>query len=236
LLNSLSSSVFKSIAVVLAIVGAVACKSAEQVASESPESQQATNTDELEEIYWEQVRASRMDFSQADVNFMIGMIGHHAQALIMSRLAPENGASEQVQTLAARIINAQNDEIAFMQQWLRDRGQPVPQVHIEGLKLMLHGVGGHHSDHKNMPGMLSQEQLEELAKARGTEFDRLYLTYMIEHHSGAVTMVKKLFGTAGAAQEEQAFRLASSIQVDQITEIERMKKMLEALPAADQSR
>ena len=175
-----------------------------------------------------------MDYTQADVDFMIGMISHHAQALIMSRLAPENGANSEVQTLAARIINAQNDEIATMQRWLRDRDQPVPEVHIEGLKLMIKGVEGHgHMDHLNMPGMLSLEQLQELSKARGTEFDRLFLTYMIDHHSGAVFMVNKLFNTNGAAQDEQAFRLASDIQVDQTTEINRMKRMLNELTGSE---
>lgn len=176
-----------------------------------------------------------MQFTEADVDFMIGMIGHHAQALIMSRLAPKNGASEQVQILAARIINAQKDEINTMQRWLRDRGQPVPKVHIDGLNLMIHTKGEHHTNHKHMPGMLSQEQLQKLANAHNTKFDRLFLKYMIQHHTGAVTMVKKLFATDGAAQDDGAFRLASNIQVDQKTEIARMKRMLEDLPPVSES-
>jgi uncharacterized protein (DUF305 family) len=179
----------------------------------------------LEELYWARLDSSRTRFTKADVDFMTGMIGHHAQALIMSRLAPTNGASPQVQTLAARIINAQNDEIASMQQWLRDREQPVPEVHIDGLKLMLHGAGDH-SHHMNMPGMLSSEQLEELEAATDADFDRLFLTYMIQHHAGAVTMVDDLFGQDGAGQDRASFKLASDISVDQITEIERMKSML----------
>lgn len=218
------------IAVLLIVVGTVSCKSTEsaQTAETTNAGASAGNISELEAKYWARIDSSRMNFTDADVNFMVGMISHHAQALIMSRLAPENGASQPIRTLAARIINAQKDEIASMQTWLRDRGQPVPEVHIEGLNLMIHGLGehSHHADHTNMPGMLSPEQLEELAEAQSDEFDRLFLKYMIEHHRGAVVMVKELFGTDGAAQDEEAFRLASDIQVDQITEIERMKLML----------
>lgn len=167
---------------------------------------------------------------------MTGMIGHHAQALVMSRLAPTNGASPAVQRLAARIINAQKDEIATMQKWLRDREQPVPEVHIDGLKLTIHGAGEHGMHHMNMPGMLSQAQLEELAAAQDGDFDRLFLTYMIQHHQGAITMVDALFDTDGAGMDEAAFRLASDINVDQITEINRMQQMLDALPTAAQDR
>jgi len=188
---------------------------------------------ELEELFWARQDSAKMNFTKADVKFMTGMIAHHAQALIMSRLAPENGASQEIQTLAARIINAQKDEIKTMQAWLRDRGQPVPEVHIEGLKLMIHGLPGDHMkmDHTNMAGMLSPAQLKELSEATGKEFDRLFLKYMIDHHAGAVTMVTELFNTDGAAQDEAAFRLASDIQVDQRTEIDRMQRMLDNMQA-----
>jgi uncharacterized protein (DUF305 family) len=192
---------------------------------------------------------------------MTGMIGHHAQALTMSRMAPANGASPAVQRLAARIINAQRDEIRTMQRWLRDRGQPVPAVpelgDSEGMDSegMDHGAMGHegmdHSamghdredesmdhgamdhggmDHSSMPGMLSQAQLDELAAARGVAFDRLFLTYMIQHHGGAVVMVDDLIAVDGAAQDDDAFKLASEVRVDQTTEIARMQQMLDALP------
>lgn len=231
------------------LFGIVSCKSTEHTSGEKADNPAADSaeaavtsgqTDDyeqsdiarMEEIYWARVDSSRMTFSQADVDFMIGMISHHAQALIMSRLAPGNGAGQQVRTLAARIINAQKDEIKTMQEWLRLRGQPVPEVHIDGLNLTIHieGYEGGHGDHTNMPGMLSQEQLVELSEARGTDFERLFLRYMIDHHAGAVVMVRELVNTDGAAQEEDAFRLASDIQVDQITEIERMKMMLANLP------
>ena len=199
----------------------------------SAASNQADKTN-LEELYWQRIQESKMNFTEADVKFMTGMIGNHAQALIMSRLAPENNASPEVQTLAARIINAQEDEIKIMQEWLRDRNQPVPEVHIDGLNLMIHG-GGHEGhmdmesgmmDHSSMVGMLSPEQLIELSEAEGEEFDRLFLQYMIQHHSGAVFMVDEIIATDGAAQDEAAFKIASEINVDQTTEIERMRILL----------
>lgn len=194
----------------------------------SAQATDSTTFAELEALYQQRLENSRTRFTQADVDFMTGMIAHHAQALVMSALAPTNGASPQVQTLTARIINAQQDEIETMQQWLRDRDQPVPEVHIDGLNLMIHGVDDHGHDHM-MPGMLSQEQLEELAAAHGEEFDRLFLTYMIQHHSGAVVMVDELFATDGAGQDEAAFKLASDINADQTTEIARMELMLESM-------
>ena len=189
---------------------------------------------------------------------MTGMIGHHAQALIMSEMAERNGAGPAVRRLAARIDNAQRDEIETMQRWLRDRGQPVPEVHIEGTRLMLHMTGGdaepaamdhgqidhgqmdhgQHGgagtahDHSSMPGMLTQAQLDELDAARGAEFDRLFLTYMIGHHAGAVTMVDDLFASDGAAQGGNTFKVASDIQVDQRTEIARMQLMLDQMLGA----
>ena len=179
----------------------------------------------LEAIYEARADSLLLNPHEADVHFMTGMIGHHAQALVMAGFAPENGASPSVQVLCARIINAQSDEIAIMQRWLRERGLPVPEFHIEGAALMLHGP-----EHAmNMPGMLSPEQLRELELARGPDFDRLFLTYMIQHHEGAVTMVHELFATDGAAQDDFIFKMASDIQVDQATEIARMELMLEQM-------
>lgn len=208
--------------VVITIIGIFTFLSTDSFA----QSTEKKSKEELEALHWARIDSSRMNFTQADVDFMTNMIGHHAQALIMSDLAPKNNASSEIQVLAARIINAQKDEIATMQTWLRDRKQPVPEVHIEGLMLMIHGVEGGHHDHMKMDGMLSQEQLVELSEAKGKDFDRLFLTYMIQHHQGAVTMVKTLISTDGAVQDEGAFRLATDINVDQITEIERMKLML----------
>jgi uncharacterized protein (DUF305 family) len=154
----------------------------------------------------------RRSYTQADIDFMAGMIHHHAQALVMARMAPTHGASEPLGIMAARIINAQNDEIALMQRWLEDRGEPASDTDSD-MGMM-------------MPGMLTDEQLAALDAARGTEFDRLFLTYMIQHHQGAVTMVSELFATDGAAQEQTVFKLASDIEADQASEIARMQSML----------
>ncbi len=216
-------------AALLVVLATAACSSTGRIGTEIPSTSATGSTAELEALYWARMDSARTLFTEADVHFMTGMIGHHAQALVMSALAPTHGASAAVQTLAARIINAQQDEIATMQQWLRDRGQPVPEIHITGTTLMVHGAGDHAM---HMPGMLTPEQLQELDEARGAAFDRLFLTYMIQHHRGAVTMVDDLFSIDGAAQDEAAFKLASDIHVDQITEIARMERMLSMLPGA----
>jgi uncharacterized protein (DUF305 family) len=173
-----------------------------------------------------QVKADsiRHPYTQADVDFMSHMIGHHAQALVMSGWAPSHGASQSVMILAERIINAQQDEIASMQRWLGDRGKPVPQP---GSGMTMPG----HAHHDMlMPGMLTEAQMQQLDRARGPEFDRLFLTFMIQHHKGAVSMVKDLFGTTGAARDETVFKFANDVSVDQTTEVARMQRMLAALP------
>jgi uncharacterized protein (DUF305 family) len=159
-------------------------------------------------------------WTEADVRFMSSMIGHHAQAIVIAQFAPTHGASPEVRRLAARIIGAQEDEIATMRRWLEDRGQPVPDAHA-----------GHHGAHDGalMPGMLTEAQVAQLDAARGEEFDRLFRTFMIQHHRGAVSMVEQLFGSYGAGQDETVFKFASDVNVDQATEIDRMQRMLEAL-------
>jgi uncharacterized protein (DUF305 family) len=170
--------------------------------------------------------SARYPHTEADVRFMSGMIGHHAQALAISAWAPTHGADPAVVRLAERIINAQQDEIATMQRWLRDRGEPVPSA--GGTEMSGHG----HQHETLMPGMLTEVQLQQLDRARGPEFDRLFLTFMIQHHRGAVTMVRELFGSPGAAQEETVFKFANDVGVDQSTEIRRMEKMLAGLGSA----
>ena len=166
--------------------------------------------------------SARYPYTDADVHFMTAMIGHHAQAIVMSGWAPTHGASSSVRILAERIINAQQDEIASMQQWLRDRLQPVPDPHTMGMKMKMGG-----EEHVMlMPGMLTDAQMKELDQARGPEFDRLFLRFMIQHHRGAVTMVKELFDTYGAGQDQTIFKVASDVNTDQNTEIARMEKML----------
>lgn len=174
--------------------------------------------------------SARYPYTTADVHFMTGMISHHSQAILMSSWAPTHGASSSVQTLAARITNAQRDEIATMQQWLRDRQQPVPDGHT-GMKMVMNGsemtMSG--TGHETlMPGMLTDTELAQLDSARGPAFDRLFLTDMIQHHRGAVIMVKELFDSYGAAQDELVFKFASDVNVDQTTEITRMERMLVA--------
>jgi uncharacterized protein (DUF305 family) len=172
--------------------------------------------------------SARLPWTAADARFMSAMIHHHAQAVEMSRMAATHGAGPQVLTLANRIINAQQDEIAIMERWLRDRLQPVPTV-TPTLTATADPHAGHgaHAGHDGaMPGMLTTAQMQELDKARGAEFDRLFLTYMIQHHQGATQMVKELFATDGAGQDETVFRFATDVNVDQTTEIARMQRML----------
>jgi uncharacterized protein (DUF305 family) len=168
----------------------------------------------------------RHPYTEADVYFMSGMIHHHAQAVVMAGWAPSHGASPQVRTLCARIINAQQDEIRTMQQWLSDRRQPVPEATATGMTMKMDGM-----EHEMlMPGMLTDAQMHQLDQSRGTEFDRQFLTLMIQHHRGAITMVNQLFGSYGAGQDETVFKFASDVNVDQSTEIVRMEQMLAALP------
>ena len=168
----------------------------------------------------------RQPFTDADVRFMSEMIPHHAQAMVMARLVPSRTESQSIRTLAGRIVNAQGDEIALMQRWLRDRNKPVPQPDTTNAHAghgASHGAG--HGAHA-MPGMLSHAQMQQLEAARGREFDRLFLTFMIQHHRGAVEMVKQLLASTGAAQDDMVFKLQADINVDQITEIARMQQML----------
>jgi uncharacterized protein (DUF305 family) len=172
--------------------------------------------------------SARYPYTEADVRFMSEMIGHHAQAIRMARWAPTHGASPAVVRLSERIVNAQADEIALMQQWLRDRRRPVPEPDTTGAAMAAMAAGGH-EHHMLMPGMLTEEQLRRLGAARGQEFDRLFLTFMIQHHRGAVSMVKTLFASHGAGQDVTVFKFASDVNVDQTTEIDRMLQMLLAL-------
>ncbi len=153
---------------------------------------------------------------------MQGMIGHHAQALEMTALVPSRTASDDMRKLALRIEVSQADEIKMMQHWLEARGQEVPGPHA----MHAHGATGV----TLMPGMLTADEMERLAAARGLEFDRLFLRGMIKHHGGALIMVRDLFATPGAGQEAEMFAFASDVDADQRMEIDRMTLMLEELP------
>jgi uncharacterized protein (DUF305 family) len=164
----------------------------------------------------------QLPYSDADVDFMAGMIPHHAQAVIMAGWAPSHGARSDVAVLCERIVVGQRDEIATMQTWLRDRGLPVPDATSTRHKMTMNGV----THEMLMPGMLTDEEMAELDRARGQEFDRLFLLGMIKHHQGAIDMVDVLFKSYGAAQDELVFKFASDVYADQSTEINRMNEML----------
>jgi uncharacterized protein (DUF305 family) len=167
----------------------------------------------------------QLPYTDADVEFMSGMIPHHAQAVIMAGWAPTHGARKDVATLCERIVVGQHDEIVMMQNWLRDRGQEVPDATSTRHKMKMNGM-----DHEMlMPGMLTDEEMAALDRARGSEFDRLFLTGMIKHHQGAIDMVDVLFKSYGAAQDELVFKFASDVYADQSIEIDRMNQMLESV-------
>lgn len=169
----------------------------------------------------------RRPYTAADIAFMSGMIAHHAQAVKMASWAESHGASKSLQIFCARIATGQTAEIGLMQQWLRDRNQPVPEPDPRGMKMTMGGM----EHFMTMPGMLTETQMAQLDSARGVNFDRLFMTFMIQHHRGAISMVDSLFNTPGAAQDELVFKFANDVQVDQTTEIDRMQQMLDALPA-----
>jgi uncharacterized protein (DUF305 family) len=185
--------------------------------------------------------------SEADTKFMQGMIMHHAQAVEMTALMPTRTHNKELLAFGKRISISQTDEIKFMQQWLEDRGKAVPTEHDR----MAHMQGMDHSkmdhskmDHSKMagmnsgamtmdmgsmpmmPGMLTPQQMQALAKATGATFDRLFLTGMIQHHNGALTMVQDLFATPAAGQDSQLFDFATDVDNTQSAEIKIMQGML----------
>ncbi|MCE2899988.1 MAG: DUF305 domain-containing protein [Gemmatimonas sp.] len=166
-------------------------------------------------------------YTKADVEFMQGMIGHHAQAVTMSSFAEPNGASSEVRVLAGRIAVAQTDEMDFMEDWLRTRKQTVPPrdgAHHHHAGMDMSGASG------QMPGMLSPAQMDTLARARGPAFDWYFLTYMIQHHRGAITMVDALMQARSAANDDNVFKFVSDVVADQSTEIARMELLLKTRP------
>ncbi|GIW52274.1 MAG: hypothetical protein KatS3mg081_1629 [Gemmatimonadales bacterium] len=158
-------------------------------------------------------------YTEADVRFMQDMIGHHEQAITMARMALTHGAGEEVRRLAQKIDVSQRDEIAMMENWLKERGQVVPDPEYRRTK--------------HMPGMLTPEQMAELDAARGAEFDRLFLKYMIQHHGGALEMVAQLFASPGAGQDPDVFRFATDVDADQRAEIALMHALLDRLAAGE---
>ena len=163
--------------------------------------------------------ATALKHTAADTAFMQGMIGHHAQALEMVALLKTRTQTQDMKMLGLRIEVSQTDEIKLMQTWLRDHGETAPDEHAMHMQ----------HDAKLMPGMLSPEQMAQLAAAKGAEFDRLFLEFMIQHHEGALTMVKELLASPGAAQESNMFAFASDVEADQSAEITRMRRMRAAM-------
>jgi uncharacterized protein (DUF305 family) len=160
--------------------------------------------------------------SQAEVDFMQGMIMHHAQAVEMTALISAHTENKDLRLLGARISSSQSDEIKFMKRWLAARGEPVsmPMPNMKEVKMSHHAM-------PLMPGMLTPEQMEALQKAKGPQFDQLFLTGMIQHHNGALTMVKDLFDTAGAGQDAELFGFATDVDTGQRAEIRIMQSMLD---------
>lgn len=188
--------------------------------------------------------------SQADVEFMQGMIMHHAQAVEMTALIASHTENKDLHLLGARISRSQTDEIKFMKRWLAARGQPLSlpesftanSQHAPASGAPSTGTGSSaggapmqsmdmssmsHGAMHRMPGMLTAEQMEALRRAKGAEFDRLFLTGMIQHHNGPLIMVKQLFDSAGAGQDAELFNFATDVDTGQRAEIRIMQGILE---------
>ncbi len=179
-------------------------------------------------------RATLPPPSPADVKFMQGMIMHHAQAVEMTALIESHTTTKDLRSLGARISHSQSDEIKFMKRWLEARGEPISPAMPEmpGMdKSMDMPSHASHSGHSLlMPGMLTAKQMEALKQAQGAEFDRLFLTGMIQHHKGALIMVQDLFDTAGAGQDAELFNFATDVDSGQRAEIRIMETMLGEKP------
>ena len=181
-------------------------------------------------------RATLPPFSAADVGFMQGMIVHHAQAVEMTALIESHTTNKQLGSLGARISRSQSDEIKFMKRWLEVRGEPISPLRMEMPGMDMSGMNM--SRHKSgsmptpglMPGMLTKQQMAALKRAKGKEFDRLFLTGMIQHHGGALIMVKDLFDTAGAGQDAELFNFATDVDSGQRAEIRIMQTLLGEKP------
>lgn len=179
-----------------------------------------------------ETRATLPPRSPKDVEFMQGMIMHHAQAVEMTALIESHTENKDLRLLGARISKSQSDEIKFMKRWLEARGEPVepPMPEMQGMNMS----GMDMSKHQMlMPGMLTPKQMDALRKAKGAEFDHLFLTGMIQHHNGALIMVKDLFDTAGAGQDAELFNFATDVDSGQRAEIRIMQALLGEKPVEE---
>jgi uncharacterized protein (DUF305 family) len=178
-------------------------------------------------------RATLQPPSAKDVEFMQHMIVHHAQAVEMTALIDSHTENKELRTLGARISRSQSDEIKFMQRWLAARGEPTsaPMANMAGMDMSSHRMTEQMSGHEMlMPGMLTAKQMDALRKAKGEEFDQLFLSGMIQHHNGALMMVKDLFDTAGAGQDAELFNFTTEVDSGQRAEIKIMQNMLGEKP------
>lgn len=202
----------------LVISGAAACKTTGAGSSNGRILQPGAPGQDTRTISTAQATdLSKVGATSADVKFMQGMIGHHAQAVEMVALIADRSANPDMKRLGLRIQISQDDEMNMMRKWLQDHGAAVPGPH------------SHHEPGGFMPGMLTAEEMTQLANAKGVEFDRLFLMGMIKHHGGAITMVEELFKTPGAGQEGGIFAFASDVDADQRMEIDRMGAMLKEI-------
>jgi uncharacterized protein (DUF305 family) len=176
-------------------------------------------------------RATLPPRSPKDVEFMQGMIMHHAQAVEMTALIESRTENRELRLLGARISQSQSDEMKFMKRWLEIREEPLspPMPEMPGMDMPGHDMSSH-QHHMLMPGMLSPKQMDALRKAKGAEFERLFLTGMIQHHNGALMMVKDLFKTTGAGQDAEVFNFATDVDSGQRAEIKIMETLLGGKP------
>lgn len=219
----------------LVVAGLVGCSSATPDLEPTPAPIQVVDQSLLNPAAQARADSGRPRFTEADVKFMQGMIHHHAQAILIAKWSPSHGASDAVQRLSERIVVAQRDEIEMMRNWLRERKLDVPVADTLGTAAA-HAQMGHEmpgmAKPVMMPGMLTPQQVARLDSARGRQFDRLFLQYMIQHHQGAIDMVKELFASPGAAYDGVVHRFAADVEADQGAEIERMTLMLAAIPGS----
>jgi len=166
-------------------------------------------------------KATLPPLAKADVEFMQGMIMHHGQAIEMTDLIATHTENKDLRALGARIRASQSDEIKFMKRWLTERGEPIAMPMDR-----MNGMDRSHPNDMLMPGMLTPEQMGALRKAKGADFDRLFLTGMIQHHGGALTMVKELFDQAGAGQDAELFNFATDADNSQRAEIKIMEGLV----------
>jgi len=174
-----------------------------------------------------ETRATLPPRSAKDVEFMQGMIMHHAQAVEMTALIESHTQNKELRLLGSRISKSQSDEIKFMKRWLEARGEPV-EPRKQGMNMSGMNMSGMDmSKHQMMmPGMLTPKQMDALRRAKGAQFDHLFLTGMIQHHTGALIMVKDLFNTAGAGQDADLFNFTTDVDSGQRAEIRIMQTML----------